>query len=1099
MCVGEDLGALADDLAARLATPSGDLLSPELVVVPTAAIGSWLESRLSRVLGAAGREDGICANVSMIFADALVRRLVGSPRGEPDPWSVDRMTLLALDELRRARAEGVAPDGHGDEGGGGLHADARALASLFDQLFRWRPDVVDAWLDGSARDPRAPVLARLVERIDAPPPHRVVHEALARLATGDDLGVDLPGRLHVFCGDSLEGGATMVAALDALGRVREVCAHVVVVSTERFDAVRAATPSWAGGPPPPRHAADDDAHALVRSWGTTRSDTAQLLAQLPARDTTRLVSIGAVASSGSTLLSELQRSLRGAAQDAAAADASISVHGCVGPQRQVEVARDAILHALADDPTLSPEDVLVACADPARFAPFVEAVLGDRQGAPELPYVLRDRSVSRAVPLIAAMDAALRLVGGRVSRGAVLDLLRVDAVQRRFGLGLEDVDRLAEWTAAGDVRWGLDGRHRASAGLPITFDVGTWRRALDRVVAGMAVSDRASTDALGLRAIDAGHEHERVGAACEVLDALVALRAAAVEPRGVAGWCDFSRAVLDTCFSPTREEGDAVEQLNRLLDAIEVDDPAGDVLLTYPEFVALFSDRASRERDVVPAGSGGVTVTSLWALRNVPFRVIVLLGLDERAVERASAVDVALGAARVGDRDTRSDVRAALLGALLAAASRLVVVHESRDVVSNESSPPATVLAELREALGTACRDGDGLVVDHPRHAHSDDDLAHADGRRPFTFDAGALRRATELRGTPRDVAAPRADLAGAVPAATDRVRRTELVDFLLRPQRTYLLLAHGIRLPPQPRPAPDELATSLDGLEQWRATTDLVTAALDEFDDTDAWDDYVEAWAARPDGVVATLPGRFRALELGGPTGIRAKAADVLAQVRGTIGDRPMRREHVEVPVAGGTTIVGDVDVVGPSRIVHWTASTNDRRLLVEATIDLLLLTVAQPETEWHSVRILRKGRRAICPKKSIFAETPDGRRARAQLALDRLVELYRLGLAAPIPLFQRVVDKMRNECKHGVAAPPDALIEAGFSAWKPFFVPGDGDDEAVRYCFDASYEELAALPVQPGDPEVPFDTGGSRMVTYSFALLDALVELDGEPDGAA
>ncbi|HLK45701.1 MAG TPA: hypothetical protein VKT18_06910, partial [Acidimicrobiales bacterium] len=362
------------------------------------------------------------------------------------------------------------------------------------------------------------------------------------------------------------------------------------------------------------------------------------------------------------------------------------------------------------------------------------------------------------------------------------------------------------------------------------------------------------------------------------------------------------------------------------------------------------------------------------------------------------------------------------------------------------------------------------------------------------------LHRATELRGTPRDVAAPRADLAGTERAPSDRLRRTELVDFLLRPQRTYLLVAHGIRLPPQPRPAPDELATSLDGLEQWRATTDLVTAALDEFDDDgdEAWDDYVEAWAARPDGVVASLPGRFRALELGGPTGIRAKAADVLAQVRGTIGNRPVRREHVEVPVAGGTTIVGDVDVVGPSRIVHWTASTNDRRLLVEATIDLLLLTVAHPETEWHSVRILRKGRRAICPKKSIFAETPDGRRARAQLALDRLVELHRLGLAAPIPLFQRVVDKMRTECKHGIAAPPDALIEAGFSAWKPFFVPGDGDDEAVRYCFDASYEELAALPVQPGDPEVPFDTGGSQMVTYSLALLDGLVELDGEPGGA-
>ena len=47
----------------------------------------------------------------------------------------------------------------------------------------------------------------------------------------------------------------------------------------------------------------------------------------------------------------------------AADDDSIRVHSCHGRGRQVEVLRDAVLHLLADDPTLEPRDVIVMCPD----------------------------------------------------------------------------------------------------------------------------------------------------------------------------------------------------------------------------------------------------------------------------------------------------------------------------------------------------------------------------------------------------------------------------------------------------------------------------------------------------------------------------------------------------------------------------------------------------------------------------------------------------------------------------------------------------------------------------------------------------------------
>ncbi len=200
VCASTDLGALADALAANLARPRAGVLSTELVVVPTAAIGSWLETHLARTLGAAGARDGICANVELVFVDELLRRVTGAARTAPDPWSVGRMTVESMVELLAASPDDeVGRLGrHGD--GAGIHAEARALADLFDRLFRWRPDVVEAWLDGRSEDPRAPLLRRLAATIAVPPPHRVLDERIARLASGEDAGLDLPAEVHVFSG-----------------------------------------------------------------------------------------------------------------------------------------------------------------------------------------------------------------------------------------------------------------------------------------------------------------------------------------------------------------------------------------------------------------------------------------------------------------------------------------------------------------------------------------------------------------------------------------------------------------------------------------------------------------------------------------------------------------------------------------------------------------------------------------------------------------------------------------------------------------------------------------------------------------------------------
>jgi exodeoxyribonuclease V gamma subunit len=1091
--IGSDLGALSDDLAAQLATSSLSVLEPEVIVVPTPGIGKWLEARLSRRLGAGAAQDGVAANLEMLLSGTLVRRAAGVRASEGDPWSIGRTTVACLTILQ-------APDDPAlarlveDADGGHVRA-ARAAADLFDQLFLWRPDVVDEWLSGSAREPRSILLRRVAELIAVEPPHRALSASLTRLGEGDDTDLDLPARLFVFGGDSLPGGRTFVRTLDALGHVRDVSVHLVTPVVARFEELRGATATWTDASPArTRAAADATLHPLLASWGVSSAETAALLAQLPERPTTSVHVLADGDARTPSLLRAVQDAVRGDPKAPAPLDGSVTLHGCVGERRQVEAARDAVLHALSQDDTLAASDVVVLCGDLSSFAPHVEAVLGDPQGSPVLPYVLRDRAIASAVPLIAALEAVLSLLTGRFTRSAVLDVLRTPACARKFGFEEEDLDRIAEWTDRASIHWGLDGASRAHVGIPATFEAGTWRRALDRLLAGVALPGDVASEVLGLRAIDPGHNLERVGALCEALSVLETMDRRAATPTSLARWCKFVPDLADDLFATSREEASQLEQLQHLLGTIEDDAVGVELEIEFAEFRTLFVDRASQIRDQVVTGSGGVTVTSLAPLRNVPFRVVVLLGVDEASMDRSLGVDLAFGDPRVGDRDARADLRAALLGALLTAGDRLVVTFSERDLTTNDEVPLAAVLVELVEAVSDACAEDvhdvgatNGLVFHHPRHPHGDADLL-TDERigRPFTFDADALDRAADLRERTPWPATDRFVVTDA--PHRDEVTTLDLVDFLVLPQREFLRKALGVRLPRGADPGDDEMPTELDALVRWHATDELVRAALVAGAvDEASFDAVVATWIGAPDHRLSDLPG---VLEDRAAIAVAERARALAAKVAGAQGPSAHEEVRVDLALAAGR-LTGAVRVYDHDTVVVWSASSDDLKVRLRSTIEVLALTVAYPDVAWRGRAIRMAGSKPQLTPFDPQGDSRELRQERARASLETLVGLWRRGMAEPIPLLPRATVKMHAACKEGVVA-PSVLIAAGAAAWEPYGERGDGTEPAVRFCFNVPYEQLCELRALESDPDVGYDAGGSRVLTYSLAMLVGLQLLD-------
>ncbi|NED70498.1 exodeoxyribonuclease V subunit gamma, partial [Streptomyces sp. SID10244] len=99
----------------------------------------------------------------------------------------------------------------------------------------------------------------------------------------------------------------------------------------------------------------------------------------------------------------------------------------------------------------------------------------------ELRVRLADRGLRHTNPVLDVVAAVVELAAGRVSAGAVLDLLGRPPVRQRFALSDDDLEIIREWLVGSNVRWAIDDTQRSRFGLS-GFGQGTFEAGLDRIL-----------------------------------------------------------------------------------------------------------------------------------------------------------------------------------------------------------------------------------------------------------------------------------------------------------------------------------------------------------------------------------------------------------------------------------------------------------------------------------------------------------------------------------------------------------------------------------------------------------------------------------------
>ena len=1090
-------------------------------------MGRWLALEFARTLGASGPSatDGVAANIVFGFPGGLrTAVLQAASAGESDPWQVDSLVWAVLEVLHARRFDDTLGPLTDLPEGATWFGRARRLADLFDRYAVRRPDLVLAWnagrdVDGTGRllaghDRWQPHLWRLVrDCVGSPsPPERL--PALLEAVRKGTLGLELPSRLAIFGITTLPSGAPFIELLEALATERELHLLALDPSPVTTSRVRRAVLERQGPVASLRAEDSSDAevaevhHPLLRSWGRPYRERAVLLASSESVGVPAPVpvdeSIAAEPWPPSSLLSRLQHDLRqGCAPlgdfELDPEDFSVQVHSCHGQARQVQVLRDAILHLLDDDPTLREEDIVVLSPAIDQFAPLVEAGFGISsdeaattavEATPRLFYRVTDRSLRESHPILAALDSLLALVSGRFGASQMLEFVSLPVVQRRFGFDDDSLATITEWVTETKVRWGLDGEQRAAFGFPSEFTANTWRAAVDRLLMGVALGDDdldLGPGGVAPYGIESG-DIATLGRFADLVARLAWLSRETRGSRGVLGWCEALYEAIDQFFEVDDTQQWQVSKLRRILaeigDKALVGDKPSSVEISLTEMRRLLADRLQGAPVRSEFFRGGITVSSLTPLRWLPFRVVCLLGLDEAGTSGAGVADgddLAATAPLVGDRDPRSEIRQALLEAVLAAGEHLVITRTGHDVRTNREVPCATVLAELRDTITATLSPSthgayrDQIEIVHPCQSFDDRCFGPGELRAlgPWSFDAAAFAGAVARGGRTLSERPFMEHALKAVASEDAVISLVELKGFFNHPVKAFLRRRLRLHLPGEDPEPSDELPTSLEGLERWHVAERMLSARLAGHSST-GWERHERALGALPPGGLGEAA--LRDVE---------ETVEALLKAVAELGVEPGRADRLQVNVelAGHTrlieTLVGRCAQPRPGpALVTCSKVAAKRRLAV--WLDLMALVASDPETHWQSVLV---GGPDEDTKHMTFAltgrgATPADRHERALAALEVACDCYRRGMLEPLPLFPSLSYKVHcNSAKR--------------NDWRSWSGRGEGEDEANRLVFgDLEFDDLMSLPARQDDPPGSSASRVRRLADYLWGALEASSE---------
>ncbi|MBN1663274.1 MAG: exodeoxyribonuclease V subunit gamma, partial [Deltaproteobacteria bacterium] len=832
---------LCRHLAASLEAPLRHPLAPEVILVQSKGMERWLSMELAK-------RHGICANcrfpypihfVNDLFHHILLAVPEKSPY-EPGIMTWDVMNILPglLDQPSFKSIGAYLGKGEGDLK---LFQLADRIAGLFDQYLLFRPDMILGWEQGRDEDWQALLWRAIAARKG--PIHRAAlyQQLLTALREKNLRPAGIPERISLFGISALP--PFHIQILGALSVQTDIHMFLMNPCREFWGDIvsdQAADRIVAGRKDIDLEPDDlylDAGNSLLASMGTLGRDFFKMMADLPAEEQQEYEDPGE-----STILKAIQSDVLNlrerhlsAANGSCDRDASIQIHSCHSPLREIEALKDYLFSVFAENPHIQADDVLVMIPQIETYAPFIQAVFSLPPDDPHyIPFSIADRGLLQECNLIATFLKILSLPGSRVTAAAVLDILQSAAVQKKYSLSEEDLELIHHWIRETGIRWGVDGDHKKAFGLPGIW-LNTWRAGLDRLLLGYALpsgEDNELFEGMIPYGDIEGADAQILGRFLSFVETLFSFIAPLEEKGTLCRWADLLGELVAALFSGDGDEMRDMQSIRSVL--AELIDIAGDAL--FREDVGLNVIKAWLKKNLEDKGAGygflggGVTFCTILPMRSIPFTCVCMVGMNDESYPRQSrplGFDLMAKKPRSGDRTRRSDDRYLFLEAMLSAREKLYISYCGQSMKDNSLKPPSVLVSELADYIetgfGKAVREG--ICVKHHLQAFSPE---YFSGRGSlFSYSEENLRAARSASAPHRPQTAFITEGLSEPPDKWKRIDLNTLCRFFANPARFFLNHCLGIYLDELPELPEENEPFELDHLDRYFMKQDLAGWAL--------------------------------------------------------------------------------------------------------------------------------------------------------------------------------------------------------------------------------------------------------------------------------
>ncbi len=727
-------------------------------------------------------------------------------------------------------------------------------------------------------------------------------------------------------------------------------------------------------------------------------------------------------------------------------DTSLSIHACHSPMRETQVLKDLLLNEFEENQTLEPHDILVMMPDIEAYAPFIESVFSLEK---TLPFSISDRRKRSESETLEAFLKILALKDSRLEQRQIVDLLLSPSIARAFHISLDDISSIEKMVADANILWGEDSEHKDSLGLA-PFAENTWQFGFRRLFMGMIMPENYGQlvkDILPCESFE-GLELDVLGKLAKFCDTLFSCLNRLNGQKTMDKWCDALKQIRAELMDQDYTNTEDMIFLSQTIDQMKTD--TENAKLHTPVSYDVIRSYIEQKLDMnISQGSflnGTITFCNIMPMRSIPFKMIVLMGMDERSFPRQTfspGFDLIKKYPESGDKVERDEDRYLFLETLLSAKLKVMITYTGLSIKDNSEIPCSGVISELIDTMNQSFVFQKGYVYHFYHGLHPFNSIYFNSTGSFFSFsqDNCTIAKSILLKDkTTHNHAFITAGLKKEGKEDSKLIQLEDMIRFFKNPIQAFLKNELNIKIPQIQEHTIDREVFTVSGLEQHQLGNWMIENNMEKERSQELYT-ILKASGRLPFGEKGNLEYER----------IRSSAVPIVEKAAALTSRQALPELNKEIAI-GEHTISASLSNIKKEAAYELTFGKVNGARLISCWINHLFLNIAGPDAYPKQTFLI--GRDPKNKQNAVtvsFSPIPSD----AGKLFERLVELYEAGRQAPVYFFcetgwQFVNALPKKEYSLDREAIVHAMEKSRHTFYGGYYQMGEAENPYISLCIE-------------------------------------------------